>query len=453
MNETAALKDLSPGMTLLFFAPFCFLLVAIAVLPLVSGVSSWWKKDSSKITVSLLAAAGGILLYVLKTHDFSKVYEVFLEYGAFIALLSALFVVSGGIHITGAFAGFPFMNTLFLFVGAIFSNYLGTTGASLLLVRPLLRANRHRKHKTHLFIFFIFIVSNCGGLLTPLGDPPLYLGFLHGVPFLWTFRLLPQWIFVMVILLFIFHLLDEYYFHKEELSAKQYLAAQITSARKVVHVEGTLNLFLLAFIIGLVLFSGYVLNPWLEKNWKPEDAHTACNVFQILFLSSITLISYKWTSLKIHVENNVHFAPIQEVAILFFGVFGTLIPVLAFLEAKAASLNLSEPWQYFWASGLLSGFLDSAPAYLSFATLGAGRNGLSPHQLGALAEHFPRLLQAVSCGTVLFGALTYIGNGPNFMVKAIAEHYGVKMPSFGRYLLWALVVLVPIFLLVTFIFF
>lgn len=436
-----------------FLAPFFLFLVLIAVLPSVPGLSSWWEKESSKVALSALAAGAGVALYVLVTGDTTRVYQVFLEYGAFIALLAALFVVSGGIHISGAFAGFPFMNTLFLLTGAVFSNYLGTTGASLLLVRPLLRANKHRQHKTHLFVFFIFIVANCGGLLAPLGDPPLYLGFLHGVPFLWTFRLLPHWALVTFILLFIFHVMDEYYFRKEELSAKENLAAEMGAAHRAIHVEGRLNILLLGMVLAVVLFSGYSLNPWLAQRLGRDAADSLCDLFQIVFLSAIAWVSFKGTSPKIHVENSLHLAPIQEVAILFFGVFGTMVPALAFLQARSAGLNLTEPWQYFWASGLLSGFLDSAPAYLSFTTLASARDGLPPGQWNLLAEHSPRILQAISCGTVWMGALTYVGNGPNLMVKAVAEHMGVKMPSFGGFLLWSLAVMVPVLLLATFVFF
>ncbi len=437
----------------LFLAPFIIFIFIIAVLPSVPRLSNWWKKDFSKVLLSALAAIVGVVLYVLVTGDYIRVYQVFLEYGAFIALLAALFVVSGGIHISGAFAGFPFMNTLFLLTGAVFSNYLGTTGASLLLIRPLLRANKHRQHKTHLFVFFIFIVANCGGLLAPLGDPPLYLGFLHGVPFLWTFRLLPHWALVTFILLFVFHVMDEYYFRKEEVSAKQNLAAEIASAHRAIHVEGRRNILLLGVVLAVVLFSGYRLNPWLAQQVGRVSADSLCDLFQIVLLSGIAWVSFKGTSPRIHVKNSLHLAPIQEVAILFFGVFGTMIPALAFLQAQAAGLNLTEPWQYFWASGLLSGFLDSAPAYLSFTTLAAARGGLPPGQWNLLAEHSPRLLAAISCGTVWMGALTYVGNGPNLMVKAVVEHMGVKMPSFGGFLLWSLAVMGPVLVLATFVFF
>jgi Na+/H+ antiporter NhaD/arsenite permease-like protein len=437
--------------TLFPLVPFVLFLMAVAVLPWVS--TPWWGKNGNKLIVSSLGAGSGVLLYLHGAQDPSLVWRVFLEYGAFIALLAALFVVSGGIHISGAFAGFPFMNTLFLLTGAVFSNYLGTTGASLLLVRPLLRANKHRQHKTHLFVFFIFIVANCGGLLAPLGDPPLYLGFLHGVPFLWTFRLLPHWALVTFILLFIFHVMDEYYFRKEELSAKENLAAEIGAAHRAFHVKGRRNILLLGVVLAVVLFSGYSLNPWLAQQVGRVSADSLCDAFQMVFLSVIAWVSFKATSPRIHIENSLHFAPMQEVAILFFGVFGTMIPALAFLQSQAAGLNLTEPWQYFWTSGLLSGFLDSAPAYLSFATLAAARGGFPPGQWGLLAEHSPRILQAISCGTVWMGALTYVGNGPNLMVKAVAEHMGVKMPSFGGFLVWSLAVMVPVLVLATFVFF
>ncbi len=434
-------------------SPFFLLLFFIAVLPFVPKVNEWWEKLGNKLILSGLCALAGIWLYVAPTGDHGKIWETFLEYAAFLSLLGALFTVSGGIHISGAFAGLPYINTLFLGLGGFLASFLGTTGASMILIRPLLRANRLRKHKTHIVVFFIFIVSNCGGVLTPLGDPPLYLGFLRGVPFFWTFRLIPVWALILLILLFIFHILDDRIFDEEEKNMRVNLIREIEGAERTIHIQGWPNVFFLFAILATILVSGDLIYPGLRESQGEKAAQEISKIFQIFMMTGIGIFSHRMTSPKIHYDNQFSFAPIQEVAVLFLGIFGSMIPTLALLEAKGQSLALAHPWQYFWFSGFLSSFLDNAPTYLSFATLAAGQNGLTADHLGTLAEKFPHLLAAISCGSVLMGANSYIGNGPNFMVKAIAEYMGVKMPSFGGYLLWSLSVLVPVFILVTFVFF
>jgi Na+/H+ antiporter NhaD/arsenite permease-like protein len=433
--------------------PFAALLLLIAVMPLIPRLRSWWERHSNKFLVSLVLGAAGLALYLAPTGDWGRVAATYLDYLAFISLLTSLFVVSGGIHISGAFAGFPRINTLFLGLGALLANVLGTTGASMLLIRPLIRANHHRRHKTHIIVFFIFIVSNCGGLLTPLGDPPLYLGFLRGVPFAWTLRLWPQWALAVLTLLFIFYLLDERFFLREDAETKGRLAAEISGAPHRLRIQGRRNLALLAAILATVLFSGSVLVPLLRPSLGAEAANEASKLFQIVMLAAIAWTSARWTRSEVHAHNNFVFAPILEVAALFFGIFGAMLPVLVVLERNAHALNLFHPWQYFWLSGFLSSFLDNAPTYLSFAALAAGKAGLASDHLGALAVQFPNLLAAISTGTVLMGANTYIGNGPNFMVKSLAEQARIKMPSFGGYLLWSVAILLPLYLLETFLFF
>jgi Na+/H+ antiporter NhaD/arsenite permease-like protein len=435
------------------FAPFFLLLFFIAVLPFIRFTSGWWEHMKNKFLVAALCAGAGVFLYVHPTGDYGKVLDTYLDYLAFLVLLGSLFTVAGGIHITGAFAGLPYVNTIFLGVGAVLASFLGTTGASMVLIRPLLRANQMRRHKTHVVVFFIFIVSNCGGLLTPLGDPPLYLGFLKGVPFWWTFlRLLPVWALTLLVLLFIFHLIDDRIFDDEETHVRGSLIQAIAESTKPVHIEGWSNVFCLGGILSVVMISGYWLNPFLEAHYG-AGAAIPSRLIQIALMLALAGISYKTTQPKIHEDNQFSFGPMVEVAVLFFGIFGSMIPSLTLLEAKGSVIAITHPWQYFWLSGLLSSFLDNAPTYLSYAALAAGQNGLSTAHLGELAAKFPRILAAISTGSVFMGANSYIGNGPNFMVRAIAEQARVKMPSFGGYMLWSMAILIPTFFLMTFVFF
>lgn len=440
-------------MSLLSVLPFAGLILLIAILPFFTAVSGWWEKHPNKFKVALVCAIGGILLYFIPTGDMNKIWVTYLEYAAFLALLASLFVISGGIHISGAFAGFPYMNTIFLAIGAVLASLLGTTGASMIMIRPLLRANRQRQYKAHIVIFFIFIVSNCGGLLTPLGDPPLYLGFLRGVPFDWTLRLAPQWVLAISLLLFIFYIFDAWYFRREEAHMHATLIGEIRQAKRKIHIQGWINVLFLLGIMGVILASGYFIYPVLVHYRGEHAAEITSKIFQIIMMSILAFGSYRLTSERIRHENEFTFAPIGEVAILFFGIFGAMIPALTLLEAKSQMMTLREPWHFFWMSGGLSGFLDNAPTYLVYATLAASQNHLSAIHLGDLADQFPSLLAAISCGTVFMGAMTYIGNGPNFMVKSVAEHARVKMPSFGGYMLWSGAILIPIFILQTYIFF
>ncbi len=438
--------------TLLHFLPFGLLLFSTAAFPFIPGISRWWESMRNKFLFAAVCAGAGVFLYLRPSGDYMKVLETYLDYLAFLALVGSLFTVSGGIYISGAFAGLPYINTLFLGLGAVLASLLGTTGASMVLIRPLLRANLMRRHKTHVVVFFIFIVSNCGGLLTPLGDPPLYLGFLRGVPFFWTLRLIPIWSLTLLILLFIFHLIDDKIFDGEETHVRGSLIQAISDAEQPIQVKGRLSVLCLLGILSTILVAGYWLNPWLEARWGAH-AVDASKIFQILVMTSLGLLSHYKTPKDIHEANEFSFAPFLEVMVLFFGIFGSMIPALTLLEAKGKTLALNHSWAYFWLSGALSSFLDNAPTYLSYAALAAGQNGLSTDHLGDLARQAPQLLAAVSCGSVLMGANSYIGNGPNFMVRAIAEQSRVRMPSFGGYMLWSGAVLIPIFILLTFIFF
>jgi len=442
-----------PPLTIaVFVAPFVLLLLCIALLPLFAA--HFWEKNSNKAIVSL--GLGLPIGFFFLIHHAPLLVHTALDYGAFLSLLGALFIISGGIYIRGAFAGLPWVNASFLLIGAFLSNIIGTTGASMLLIRPLLRANKERRHKAHSVIFFIFIVSNCSGLLTPLGDPPLFLGFLKGVDFAWTLRLWPEWLLVISALLTLFYGFDSYWFHQEHLETKNILKRNDGYLSERFGILGRRNFILLGLVVGVILISGYRIYPLAGPAILGEPYGSVLSkIFQVLAMSLLAAISFKMTPKHVHEKNHFGFGPILEVAILFSGIFLTMIPALLILETQGAKLHVTEAWQFYWASGFLSSFLDNAPTYLTFTSLakgalqlsGEGLSGLMHHPAGAVA------LRAISCGAVMMGANTYIGNGPNFMVKAIAEHAGVKMPGFFSYMIWSVGILVPLFLLVTRIFF
>ncbi|MBI3743565.1 MAG: sodium:proton antiporter [Chloroflexi bacterium] len=437
-------------------APFVLLLLCIAVLPLASP--HFWEKNRNKSVVAFVFAVPiAILVLSKESNTFAS---TLLDYGAFIALLSALFTISGGIYVRGSFKGNPLVNTAFLLVGAVLANFIGTTGASVLLVRPLLRANKHRNRKAHVFVFFIFIVSNCGGLLTPLGDPPLFLGFLNGVPFSWTLRLWREWAFIVGTLLVIAYLVDRWFYARDHAAPgekAETAAADTATATERIGLEGLLNVALLILVIGVILVSGYAIYP-IEGHRIFDETLGAqlAKIVQIAGLGSIAFASYRLANREVHRQNTFHFGPLVEVAVLFAGIFVTMIPVLLILETKGASLGVNQPWHFFWATGGLSSVLDNAPTYLTFSSLAKGILGLSSAEGLKAVVHDPtgaKYLAAISAGAVFMGANTYIGNGPNFMVKAIVEASGVKMPTFFGYILVSIVVLLPLFALTTVIFF
>jgi len=411
--------------------PFVALLLVIALAPL--AAPGWWHQNRNKALVVVLVSAP-ILVY-LGTHAPELLHEKFHEYIGFIVVIGALFVVTGGIHVQGSLAGTPLVNTGMLGLGAVLANLLGTTGASVLLIRPLLRANKRRKRIAHIIIFFIFIAANCGGLLTPVGDPPLLLGFLKGVPFDWTLRLWPQWLLINGSLLVIFNLWDQWALNRDEqeLPGSQHEEVLIHEPLRVTGAVETL--VLLGIIISIVL---------------------AASSLVILLLA---LIGYFAGSQDRRIKNVFSFGPIIEVAVLFAGIFATMAPVLEMLNAWAQrpDFELTKPIHFFWASGALSSVLDNAPTYLAFAASAAGLQGVAPHgaYIGTLAlnPEAAKLLAAISTGSVFMGANTYIGNAPNFMVKAIAEENGVKMPSFFGYMAYSVGVLLPLFALVSLVFF
>jgi Na+/H+ antiporter NhaD/arsenite permease-like protein len=432
--------------------PFVGYLLLIAILPLFAG--RFWESNRNKLILAIAAGIPAIVhLTRLPDGGVGPLLGTAVDYLSFMALLGALFAISGGICLRGALIGTPWVNTAFLAVGAILASVVGTTGASALLVRPLLRANAHRPRATHVVVFFIFIVSNAGGLLTPLGDPPLFLGFLRGVPFAWTLRLAPAWALVNGALLALFVALDQLIFVRDR--GKRVELRKSNPAIEVgpLRLEGAINLLWLLGIVGVVFGSG-TLGARLAQH-----PHVA-SLLQIAGMLAFAGLSWKTTPGGVRAVNRFSWAPMLEVAAIFLGVFITMIPALSFLEQRGASLGITRPGQFFWASGALSSVLDNAPTYLTFASLAlgvaGGNGGLAPGAgLGALAAHptGAPLLAAVSCGAVMMGAITYIGNGPNFMVKAIAEQHRVRTPSFFGYIAWSSTILLPLFALVAHLFF
>jgi Na+/H+ antiporter NhaD/arsenite permease-like protein len=416
-------------------APFLLMLVSIAVLPMV--VPHWWDSNRNKTIVSVALSVPVLVLIVQR--DALLLFHSLLDYVSFLTLLGSLYIISGGIYIKGEFAGTPLVNAIFLAIGALFANLIGTTGASMLLIRPFLRANRLRRHRAHLIVFFIFIVSNTAGLLTPLGDPPLFLGFLRGVPFQFTLRLLPQWALVVGGLLILFNIYDQFVFVKEEIETHRVLA-EIVQARHPLQILGARNFLYLLGVMTAAVLSGHF-------GW-PRGVQEAIMI-------TMARLSWYTTPRSIHRENHFQFSPIIEVAAIFAGIFITMTPALEILHARAAAFDLRSPWHFFWLSGALSSVLDNAPTYLTFTAVASGLLGTSVQNLSSMMSSTfgQTLLAAVSCGSVFMGANTYIGNGPNFMVKSIAEGQGIKMPSFGGYMVYSGLILIPLFVIVTLVFF
>lgn len=433
--------------------PFAGLLLSIALLPLLAP--RFWHHHLGKVAIGWslafllpfaagqgLGATGQVLLHTLLA-----------EYLPFIILLTALFTAAGGIFVRGNLRGSPALNVGLMAIGALLASVMGTTGASMLMVRPLIRANDNRRHNAHVLVFFIFIVGNAGGALTPLGDPPLFLGFLKGVDFFWTMRhIFPETLFLIGALLAIFYAIDRLLFRREGPLQQD----PTPDGAQRLGLEGAVNVLPLLAIVGLVLMSGI---------WKPGIVfHLGGNAIELqallrdALLLLVTAVSLLITPRALRAKNQFSWTPMQEVAKLFAGIFLTMIPVLAMLKAGEAGALAAvtravtgpdgqpQPWAYFWFSGLLSAFLDNAPTYLVFFNLAGG----DPQ---ALMTTHGATLAAISAGAVFMGALSYIGNAPNFMVKAIAEERGIKMPSFFGYLAWSGAVLLPLFVLMTVIWF
>ena len=439
------------SLAIFWVIPFVGILLSIAIFPLIA--LDFWHHNFGK--VSLFWAISLIIPFILTQGLAITIYELLhvglLEYVPFIILLLSLFTISGGVRLKGTMVGTPALNTLMILIGTVLASWMGTTGAAMLLIRPLIKANQFRKKKVHIIVFFIFLVANIGGSLTPLGDPPLFLGFLKGVDFFWTTTaMLYPMIFMVISLLAIFFVFDSYFFRSEA-----YKPVSNDDNEKL-GLEGSFNLLLLGGVIFGVLLSGF---------WKPgvhfEIYHVHLelqNIVRDILLLILTYASWTMTENQIRVANEYTWFPIVEVAKLFAGIFVTIIPAIAILKAgtngalsvvvSSVSIN-GEPvnYMYFWLTGILSSFLDNAPTYLVFFNT-AGGDPL------VLMNDIPITLLAISAGAVFMGANTYIGNAPNFMVKSISESSGINMPSFfGYFFKWAVPILMPLFLIITYLFF
>ena len=400
--------------------PFVAMLLAIALLPL--RLPHWWESNRNKLLVAAVLGAPILVLYLARAP--AALTHAAADYVSFIILLGGLYVIAGGVRLRGDLEATPLVNTAFLATGTLLASLVGTTGASMLLIRPLLQTNRERARVQHTVVFFVFLVSNVGGMLTPLGDPPLFLGYLQGVPFTWTLRLWPHWLLMSAALLALYYVWDLRHHARESGAALRRDRTQVEPLR----ISGALNGIWLAGVVGAVAF-----------------LHAPVREIVILALAAVSM----WqTPQTIRRANRFGSYPIVEVAVLFLGIFLTMIPALELLHARGAELGVRAPWQFFWATGVLSSFLDNAPTYLTFLALAQGI-GLPAEVVGV--PH--AILAAISVGAVAMGANTYIGNAPNFMVKAIAEEAGVRMPSFFGYMAYSGGILLPLFALATVLFF
>ncbi len=453
-DPAAAADRLGAVLPLWSCLPFAGMLLSIALLPLARP--AFWHHHYGKVAgfwaaalgVPFVAAFGGVALHEI-------VHIVIADYVPFLILIWSLYTVSGGVLLRGSLNGTPVVNTAMLATGTAIASWMGTTGAAMLLIRPFLRANARRRHRTFMVVFFIFLVGNVGGCLTPLGDPPLFLGFLHGVSFFWTFKLLPHMLVLAGMLLACYFVLDSYYYRREDPARRT-----ASGPREPLKLEGAHNILFLAGIVGAVLMSG--LANWGEvsvfgvhrgvQDWVRDG-----------LLIAMGVLSLATTRVQIRDDNQFTWAPIVEVALLFIGIFITMLPCLLILKAGPNGAMafliraIREPAHYFWAAGRLSAFLDNAPTYLTFfsTALGAFYPGV-PEEVSVvhLMGELPDYLAAVSAGAVFFGAFSYIGNAPNFMIRSIAEEAGTPMPSFFGYIVrYAAVFLLPGFIAVTLIFF
>ena len=419
-----AAPHVSPSAWML--VPFAAMLLAIALMPFIAG--AWWEKSYPWVAVTLGLLTAGYYGFVLG--NTAHTLDIAHEYVSFIALIGSLYVVAGGIHIRVRGEATPARNTLFLAIGAILSNLMGTTGASMLMIRPWIRMNKYRVTAFHV-VFFIFIVSNVGGALTPIGDPPLFLGYLRGVPFFWTtLNLWLPWLFIVGSLLGIFYVVDRLNFRRAP-----EVVRELETAYEEFRLDGKRNF---AFI-GVILAAVFLSSPWRE----------------IIMIAAAT-VSWHATPGSVHEMNHFNFHPIAEVAWLFFGIFATMTPALDYLQVHSGALGVVAPLQFYTVTGALSAVLDNAPTYLTFLAVAVGQQGLdlsNPADVAGFAAAHTRILAAISLGAVFFGAMTYIGNGPNFLVKAIAERSSVKTPSFFGYVLrYAVPILLPLLILTALLF-
>lgn len=447
--------EIGESLSLAYCIPFACMLLSIAVFPLVKA--EWWEKNRPYMVAlwSLLFLIPFAVKYGMGTAVNHLLEAVLGDYVSFIVLLFGLFCVAGNICIKGELSGTPKLNALLLLIGSLLASWVGTTGASMLLIRPIIRANYWRKRKVQTMVFFIFLVSNIGGCLTPVGDPPLLMGFMRGVPFTWSFHLLPVFLINLVLLLGLYLILDTRAYKQDLADGLNPNEGEKAEKADPLRIEGAHNFIFLVCIVGAVILSGVLGNVSPFDNGIKIEGEVVLSFATILEMAIIlvcALLSFKTTKKETRTANNFSWGAIEEVAVLFIGIFITMIPALLILKAKGASLGITENWQMFWATGALSSFLDNTPTYLVFFQT-AQALGLPTTATLAHVGIPQTMLLAISCGAVFMGANTYIGNAPNFMVKSIAEENDIKMPSFFGYMGWSLSCLIPVFLIDTLLFF
>ena len=438
-------------MPALWMIPFGIMLLSIAVGPLIAP--KLWESNLTKLIVSIVLGIPVVVFMLVKGLSGELINTVFFDYVPFIILLLALFVITGGIHLSGDIKAKPWVNTLFLAVGFVLASLMGTTGAAMLLIRPVLATNQQRKYKIHTVLFFIALVANCGGLMTPLGDPPLFMLFLRGASFTWFSTMWMEWLFTGSILLLLYFMADCWYYYK-----KESWVALSADTREIepLRITGKLNFVWLIGIVASVAFINQGLIPAMGAEDAPIYLKYLREIAMLIFMG----LSLLTTSKKTRYEDNKYtWTPIIEVAALFIGIFVTMAPALIYLEQNAARLGFNHVWQFYYSTGLLSSFLDNTPTAVAFHSMALGL----PESVAAAAAGIvdgelngvtfvagvpEMMLKAISIGAVFFGSMTYIGNGPNFMVKAIAEESGIKMPSFFGYMIkFSLIILLPIYIL------
>ena len=470
--------------------PFAGMLLSIAICPLVN--SHWWEHNMGKVALfwALLFTIPSGIMWGFGQAWYEFVHIMVVDYVPFICLVAGLFVVAGGINVGGKLPSTPMANSVMLLIGTCLASIVGTTGATMLVIRPIIKANQERKMKMHTIIFLIFLVSNIGGSLTPVGDPPLFLGFLHGVPFFWTLKLLPEWLLNVTVLLTVYYGLDTFFYkrhllqiNEDEVAGKVSVALSEQAMKETVNevfnlkhehnaadskikITGLQNLIFLFGILLAVVMSGtmaqhpmffdkadHTLKGITLMNHADHDfVLPYLNLARDLFIILMAILSLKFTSKEIREANKFTWMPVEEVALLFAGIFATIVPALKILSMHGSELGVSTPMQFFWASGMLSSFLDNAPTYLVFTSM-AAQMGSTTGVLTDMGMINETILKAISCGAVFMGANTYIGNAPNFMTKSIAEENNIRMPSFFGYMLWSGAILIPLFILNTVIFF
>jgi len=427
--------------------PFLIMLLAIAVGPLILG--KWWDKNKNKLLVSIILSIPVVVYMLDNGLSTNLANTVVHDYVPFIILLGSLFIITGGIHVSGDIKATPRNNVLFMGIGYVLAAFMGTTGAAMLLIRPMINTNQERKYITHTMLFFIAAIANCGGLLTALGDPPLFMLYLRGAEFSWFFTLFPEWAFTGVLLLSIYYFVDRYYYKKEEWID----LAEDSIQQEPIRVTGNINFL---FLLGVILAVAFI-NKGNIPAMEQENTPIWLEYIREIILVILAALSLYYTKSEVRKNNSFSWTPITEVACLFLGIFVTMSPALIWLANNAVSFGLTEPRQFLYASGVLSSFLDNTPTAVAFYDLArglvAGGLPLSLSESIRVAGVPEILLKAICVGSVFFGSMTYIGNGPNFMVKSIAEERGIKMPSFFAYMFkFSLIVLLPIYIIVQLIF-